>query len=382
MITEICVSAEELNQTLEYVSLISGAGNNKSKGKEKDAKQLSGVLKITATSPRKNKKYMLCFECLGLSEQLLYRMEGKSYNSAESAVTQVECWRLAALAKTFSGDITLRFEERCLGVICGTSTYKIATISIELPRLEVPDRKNALTLSVDFLQSAVKHCSPAVPKDDVREWLKCIQLQLHADGSAYCYATDTHRLARYTANNTGSKANVTLMMMPASLQHIIDMCDQNEITIIPTERYVYVNTPRFDWFCYAISGNFPDCEGVFKRHKPLMSITVDRRKLLNAINRACIISDTNSDNRIKLASDTQALYVESGSVAGNGLDSIPVEAFDGSDDKAYAVSALSFSKIISACASENISITTHGLLQPLMICAPGSMNGYLLAGMR
>ena len=50
MITEICVSAEELNQTLEYVSLISGAGNNKSKGKEKDAKQLSGVLKITALS--------------------------------------------------------------------------------------------------------------------------------------------------------------------------------------------------------------------------------------------------------------------------------------------------------------------------------------------
>lgn len=382
MITEICVSAEELNQTLEYVSLISGAGNNKSKGKEKDAKQLSGVLKITAISPRKDKKYMLCFECLGLSEQLLYRMEGKSYNSTEPAAVQVEGWRLAALAKTFNGDVTLRFEERCLGVICGTSTYKITTIQIELPRLEVPKKENAIVLSVDFLQNAVKHCSPALAKDDVRAWLKCIQFQLHADGSASCYATDTHRLARYTASNTGSKTDKTLLMAPTALQHIIDMCDQNELSIIPTERYIYASTPRFEWFCYAISGSFPDCESVFNRHKPVMSVTVNRKKLLGAINRASIISDINSDNRIKLASDTQVLCIESASVAGNGLDAVPVEAFEGLDNEAHAVSALSFSRLISSCASETVSITTHGLLQPLMICAPGSLNGYLLAGMR
>lgn len=382
MSTEVCVSAEELKQTLEYVSLIGATGGGKGKKKDDDTQQVSGVLRITAASPHKDKSYILCFECLGTSEQLLYRMEGKSYNSAETVSTQVEGWRLAALAKTFDGDVTLRFDERCLGIVCGTSAYKITVVKTELPEMRLPDKRNAITLSVNFLQEAVRHCTPAVVKDDARAWLKCIQLQLRADGSAYCYATDTHRLARYAATNTGSKADAVLLMTPAALQHIIEMCDQNEITLIPTERYIYASTPRYDWLCYKITGRFPNCEEVFKKHKPLMSITVNRRKMLGAISRASIVSDNNCDNRINLASDTQALYIESASVAGSGLDSVPVETFDGSDDEAYAVSAFSLNKLLSACASENVSITTHGKLLPLLICVPGSENGYLLAGMR
>ena len=382
MNTEICVSAAELKQTLEYVSLISGAGGGKGKKKDDNIQQMSGVLKITAVSPHKNKSYMLCFECLGASEQLCYRMEGKSYNSSETATTKVEGWRLAALVKTFEGDVTLRFEERCLGVVCGTSAYKITTVQTELPTMKLPERDKAIVLSVDFLSNAVRHCTPAIGKEDARAWLTCIQFQLHADGSACCYATDTHRLARFRAENTGSKADAVLLLPPTGLQHIIEMCDQNELTLLPAERYIFATTPRVDWLCYKVTGNFPYCEKVFNQRKPVMSVTVDRRRLLNAISRANIVSDTATEGRIKLGSDTQALYIESNSVAGSGLDSIPLEAFTGSDGDAHAVSAISLSRLLSACASENVSITTHGKLAPLLISVPGSVNGYILAGMR
>lgn len=381
MFTEICVSAEELKQTLEYVSLINGGGG---KGKKKDdnPQQLSGVLKITAVSPYKDKSYMLCFECMGASEQLLYRMEGKSYNSSDSVSTQVEGWRMAALVKTFDGDVTLRFETRCLGITCGTSAYKITTVQTALPEMKPPDKQNGITLSVNFLQEAVRHCLPAVGKDDARAWLKCIQLQLHADGCAYCYATDTHRLARFVATKTGSTADAALLMLPAALQHIIDMCDQNEIQLIPTDRYIYASTPRFDWLCYTITGIFPPCEKLFAEQKPKLSVTINRRKLLGAISRADTMSNGDFDSRIKLASDTQMLYIESGSVAGSGLDSVPVESFSGLDDNAHAVSALSLSRLLTACASENVTITTNGKFKPLYICVPDSENGYLLAEMR
>lgn len=382
MNTEICVSAEELKQTLEYVSLISSSGGGKGKKKDDSIQQMSGVLKITAVSPHQDKSYMLCFECLGASEQLLYRMEGKSYNSSETATIKVEGWRLAALVKTFEGDVTLRFEQRCLGVVCGTSAYKVTAVQTELPEMKLPARDKAIILSVNFLADAVRHCMPAIGKEDARAWLHCIQFQLHADGSACCYATDTHRLARYQAGNTGSKTDAVLLLPPAGLQHVIEMCDQNEITLLPAERYIFATTPRFDWLCYKITGSFPDCEKVFNQRKPVMSVTVDRRRLLNAISRASIMSDASSDSRIKLGSDTQALYIESESVAGSGLDSIPVEAFTGSDGDAHAVSAISLSRLLSACASENVSITTHGKLAPLLISVPDSINGYLLAGMR
>ena len=104
---------------------------------------------------------------------------------------------------------------------------------------------------------------------------------------------------------------------------------------------------------------------------------------MSAVARASIMCDEAQDSRIKFASDTQAIYVESMCVGGSGLDSIPLEKATGKDDNAYNVSAISFSKILSSCASESIAISTQGhALKPLLIGAPDSENSYILAPMR
>lgn len=385
MAVEICVSADELKQTLEYISLISGAGGGKSKKKDKndDIKQTVGLVKITATSPHNDKHYMLMFECLGAASQLLYRMEGKSYNSSDTVTTCVEGWRLSALAKTFSGDVTLRFEINRLGISCGTSHYEVMKMQLELPTMQVPKDIVPVTLSIKFLAEAVRHCLVACGREAARPWLNCIQINLHADSKGICYATDTHRVARYVDNNVGSKTDTKLLLLPATIQHIVDMCDQNSVDIIQTERCIYAKTPRFAYQIQSVLGNFPDCARLFNTFKSNMTIVLNKHKLLGATARAGIMSDDTLESSLKLASDTQALYIESACIAGSGLDSIPLEKATGQDAEAYKVSTISFSKILSSCASESVAISTQGgRLRPLLIGAPDSENSFILAPMR
>lgn len=385
MAVEICVAADELKQTLEYISLISGTGAAKGKKKDKteDIKQTAGLVKITAVSPRKDKCYLLMFECLGATEQLLYRMEGKSYNSSDAVMTCIEGWRLSSLAKTFVGDVTLRFEDNHLGVSCGTSHFKIMKLQLELPKMNIPKDVMPVALNINFLANSVRHCSVACGREIARPWLNCIQINLQADGKGICYATDTHRLARYVEHNTGSKSNLSLLMLPVTIQHIVEMCDQSFVEIIPTERCTYARTPRFDYQIFNIVGKLPDCASLFNRFSSSMTIVMSRHKLMSAVARASIMCDEAQDSRIKFASDTQAIYVESMCVGGSGLDSIPLEKATGKDDNAYNVSAISFSKILSSCASDSIAISTQGhALKPLLIGAPDSENSYILAPMR
>lgn len=377
MAVEIVVSAEELKQTIEYIALI--GGNGPGRKKEEDS-QGTGYIKITAVSPLKNNNYMLMFECMNNVEQLRYRMEGKSYKSNEPAVAYVEAKRMIALSKTFDGDVTMVFAREHLGLDCGTSRYKVNKVTAELPELKIP-ADGAITISKDFLADAVKHCSIAVSKEPARPWMNCIQFNFSADGRAVCYGTDSHRLARYTCDNSGSTTDISCLVLPNAISHITDMCDQNEVKLIPTDAAIYATAARFDYMSRVTIGKFPDCGRIFKDFCAVKTFVVNKGKLAVAVSRANIVAD-DKDFKIKLASDENNLYIEASSVAGSGIEAIALESFDGDDQEAYSLSGISFSRLIYGCGSENISISTSGKLKPLLIGPPDCSNCYVLTVMR
>lgn len=381
MAVKIVVSAEELNKTMEYVSLISGTAPGKKKND--DIVQAAGSMKITAVCPKGDKSYLLIFECIGVSEQLVYRMEGKSYSSTEMASAIVDTKSFMTLVKTFSSDIELVFEDKHLGVNCGTSYYKVALSGIEIPKLELPKEGQKLTLSVDFLVNANRFCSVACAKNgNVRPIFSSIQINLQEDGSAICYATDAHKMAKYVNEKAGSKCITSMNFFPSSIAHITEMSSENELTVIPTDKAIYITTPRFDYMCYKIMGKMPDCEKIFRNHKPVQTIVVERGKLLTAVSRAMIFSGDKDESRIKFATDKENIYINADSVSGGGLDSIPLDSCIGSDDKGHYVSGFSLSRLLASCGSEKVSISIAEALAPIIINIPDTQNAYVLTAMR
>ena len=381
MAVKIIVSSEELKQTLEYISLIAGASPGK---KDDGLKNLSNSVKITAISPCCNKNYMLIFECVGNNEQLLYRMEGKSYEDTEKAEITVELRKLASLAKSFDGDVELNFDINELIISAGGGLFKLPAQVIPFPNLKPPEGTEKIVLNVSFLQEAVRYCTVATAvKDNGRAVLCCMQINLKADGSAICFATNTHKLAKFVATKTGSRTDRTFLLLPINIQHIVDICDENEITINPNDKFFFAKTPRLEYLCYIVDGNFLDCENVFQKIKPVKRIVASKRKLLTAIYRASIMTGDENDQRIKFASDNKNMMIESISVNGSGLDCIPLDRTDGKDDQGYNVSAFNISRLISNIPSDSVEISTQGHnLKPILIKEPNSDSGYILAPMR
>ncbi|MGM9582193.1 MAG: hypothetical protein ACI3WU_00550 [Phascolarctobacterium sp.] len=381
MAVKIVVSAEELNKTMEYMSLISGAVPGKSK--KDDLNQAAGSMKITAVSPKKDKSYLLIFECVGMSEQLIYRMEGKSYCSTEMASAIVDAKSFMTLVKTFTSDIELVFEDKHLGVNCGTSYYKVTLSSIEIPKLELPKDGQKLTLSVDFLVNANKFCSVACAKNDTRgPVFHCIQINLRPDGSAVCYATNAHKMAKYVYNKAANSCSKSLLLLPGHISHITDICTENELTCIPTDNAIYITTPRFDYMCYVVGGRMPDCEKIYQNHKAVQTIVVDRGKLLTAVSRAMIFSGDKEEQKIKFATDTENIFVNADSVSGGGLDSIPLDKSIGKDDLGHFVSGSSLRGFLACCGSEKVTISISSPLAPIIISIPDTENSYVLTAMR
>lgn len=381
MAVKIVVSAEELIKTMEYVALISGSASGKKKND--GIVQASGSMKITAVSPKHDQKYLLMFECVGVAEQMIYRMEGKSFYSAEAASAIVDVKSFMTLTKTFSSDIEIVFEEKYMGINSGKSNYKIPISNIELPKLELPEDREKIVLSMDFLVNAYRFCSVACAKDNKRGAVfHCLQINLEADGSAVCYATDSHKLAKYVNSKAGSHCQISFLMTSNSVAHITEVCDDNELTIIPTDKAIYATAPRFDYCCYAISGKFPDCDRLFKRFKPLQTILVEKGKLQAAISRAMFFSDDNESMKIKFATDRSNIFISSDSHLGSGLDSVILDSCEGIDDKEHNVSGISFSRLLSGCGSDKIMISTDSPLAPVLIKIPDSENSYIMSAMR
>ena len=206
MSVEICVSAEELKKTLEYMALIGPGGL-----KKKDEDDTAGAMRIKAISPKGDYRYMLTFCRVGATEQLVYRMEGKSRNSNEPVDVYVDGKRFIALAKTFTGDVNFAFEGKDVLLSVGRTEYKLATVVTKMPELVVPP--GGIEISPKFLEDALKHCAPVISKTapGVRGG---INFKVGQDGSAVCWAAQSFCAARYAVPSAGCAKGFEITLLP------------------------------------------------------------------------------------------------------------------------------------------------------------------------
>ena len=154
MAVELTVAGEELRKAVEMVALVGSVAGGKKKGEDDMPGQ--NVLHIIATSPHKDKKYLVCLGVMNALEQAEYFLEGKSYTSTESVDVYIEMKRFAALVRTVSGDVNFKFDGNEVELSVGTSKYTLTTITAQLPILKVPD--GGIELPSRMLEDARAHC--------------------------------------------------------------------------------------------------------------------------------------------------------------------------------------------------------------------------------
>lgn len=371
MSVETCVSAEELKKTLEYMALIGTAGL-----KKKDSDEIAGAMRITAVSPKGDYRYMLMFCRMGATEQLVYRMEGKSRNSNETVDVYVDGKRFIALAKTFSGDVHITFGGNDVVLSVGRTEYKLATVITKMPELKVPD--GGVEINAKFLEDAMKHCAPVISKTapGVRGG---INIKIAADGNAVCWSAQSFCAARYTVQS-GCRQKLEINLLPADIQRVAALADGDEVRLISTPNGIYFTAPRFDYMCFCLQGVFPDCEAMQAKYKELKRVSVGKQELLAALNRCCVIAGDKGN--IQLYTINDDLVLEASGVCGNGLEYIAASDVKGQDDSINYLSAQALLRIVYNCPGDSVTITSTGKMSAYYIASSGSPNHYLLMSRR
>lgn len=372
MSVEICVSAEELKKTLEYMALIGPGGL-----KKKDEDDTAGAMRIKAISPKGDYRYMLTFCRVGATEQLVYRMEGKSRNSNEPVDVYVDGKRFIALAKTFTGDVNFAFEGKDVLLSVGRTEYKLATVVTKMPELVVPP--GGIEISPKFLEDALKHCAPVISKTapGVRGG---INFKVWQDGSAVCWAAQSFCAARYAVPSAGCAKGFEITLLPADIQRVTALADGDEVKLISTPNGNYFTSLRFDYMCFCLQGVFPDCEAMQAKYRELKQVTVNKQELLAALNRCCVITGDNGNIQLYTLNDD--LVLEASGACGNGLEYIAAANVKGSDDSVNYLSAQALLRIVYSCPGDSVTIISTGKMSAYYISASGSQNHYLLMSRR
>ena len=381
MSVKVIVSSEELKKTMELLALISAPAGKK---KDEDAKQMFNTMRITAVCPHRDKNYMLIFGKAGNGEQLTYRMEGKSTVSTESADMYIDCKRFMAMAKTCSGDVALTFESKELKINVAGSEYNLTALNAELPEIKVPQNGSCL-INTQFMYEAARFCSVAIAKDaaGIRG---CVQIKIAADSSAVCYGAQSSCAAKYVVPSTGCYQETVLQLLPLHLQHIAELAEGAEVRLVRDAKdIIFVTAPRFDYLCYPLSGQFFACDRIF--NKPAIKhITVNKSRLMAALARAAVIAGDTAEeatSKVRICSDTENIYLSTASVAGNGIEIIPLDSMEGDENESENYLPVNrLVRIISNLSGDAVTISTKGKLDQLYIRSSGSDSAYLVAPMR
>lgn len=372
MSVEICVSAEELKKTLEYMALVGTVGLKK-KGEDETA----GAMRIKAISPKGDYRYMLMFCRMGAAEQLVYRMEGKSHTSNEPVDVYMDGKRFIALAKTFNGDVHITFAGKEVILNVGRTECKLATVVTKMPELVVPD--GGVEISTKFLEDVAKHCAPVIDKNapGVRGG---INFKVEQDGSAVCWAAQGFCAAKYAVPSAGGARGLEITLLPADIQRVVTLADGEDVRLVKTPNGNYFTSVRFDYMCFCLQGVFPDCEAMQAKFKKLKQVTVNKHELLAALNRCCVIAGDNGNVQLYTVNDD--LFIEASGACGNGLECIAASDVEGQDDSVNYLAAASFLRLVYNCPGESVTITSSGKMSAYYISASGSTNFYMLMSRR
>lgn len=378
MSVELTVSGEELRKAMEMVALVGSMAG----GKKKDDTDVPGqnVLRIIAMSPKKDKRYLIALGTMNIMEQVDYFFEGKSYTTSEPVEVYLELKRFAALARTFTGDVSFIFDGNEIAVSVGSSKYTLTALNTTMPALKVPD--GGIELASRLLEDARNHCSVVVPKNDGNVAMMGIQIKFTADGNAVCWGANRSAAAKLVLHKTGVKQDCTLLLKPECMKHISDFAEGDVVRIVLTDGLIFACGQRFNYRCNIFNGTFPACEKMESGIKEVKRIRVVKSRLLSAVVRAGVMAGDDEGAYIKICSDAENIYVEGMSVAGTGIEQVALESSEGQDDASICFPADKLVRLISNCLGEELTIGSNGATRPFVLRSTESENFYVIMPVR
>ncbi|MBU9710609.1 DNA polymerase III subunit beta [Evansella tamaricis] len=218
------------------------------------------------------------------------------------------------LQARFFADIVKKLPEETIEVIVTdnlTTTLKSGSSEFNLngldpeeyPRLPDIEEENIFKLPTDLLKNIIRQTVFAVSTVETRPILTGVNWMIE-DSTLTCTATDSHRLAMRHAKvetNSGELSFSNVVIPGKSLNELNKILDDTNqwIEIIVTDNQILFKGKNILFFSRLLDGNYPATKNMIPNHSKT-SVTLDTKKLTQAIERALLLSRDGKNNVVNL----------------------------------------------------------------------------------
>lgn len=181
----------------------------------------------------------------------------------------------------------------------------------EFPQLPQLQDAHTFSLSSRLLKTMIRQTSFAVSTAESRPILTGVSWELK-DGKLCFIATDSHRLARREAEvEMATEPLVNHAVIPGkSLTDLNKILkdDDHLVDIVLTDNQLLVKTDHILFFTRLLEGTYPDTSRIIPQ-SPKMTLVLKTKDLLNAIDRASLMTKGGKNNVVRLEAEEEKVMI-------------------------------------------------------------------------
>ncbi len=234
----------------------------------------------------------------------------------------------------------------------------------DYPNIDLSKNTQPFIIQSDVLKNAIAKTIFATSDKETRPILTGVNFKA-LDGLLECVATDSYRLAKIrTSINKDLRFNITI---PAkSLNEIARIIEKTEdVNVYVSDRKVIFELNDSLVQTRLIDGAYPETSKLI----PAMfenTLSVDSRDILNAINRASLLSSENNNVVNLVLNDNRVVIYSRSQEIGSAEEILEDATFDGKGIE-ISFSAKYVNDAIKALMAEEIEIMFAGEMKPFIL---------------
>ena len=207
-------------------------------------------------------------------------------------------------------------------------SYKIACASVEdFPKLPAINTKKQINISASDLVMMIKKSTFACSSDETRPALNGVLWSTGGD-RMNMVATDGHRLAKVSVENTKLRGIAEDIIIPPKVLNIIPRFvseSDGEIGIIFGENNIIFNLGDVVLISRLIEGPYPNYEQVIPANNDKRMV-ISKEDLAGSVRRVSILSNSLTHQvRFGLKNNTLTISTTNADVGGEGRESLPCD---------------------------------------------------------
>lgn len=239
----------------------------------------------------------------------------------------------------------------------------------EFPRLPQLHQEEIISLPANLLKAMIRQTTFAVSTAETRPVLTGVEWFIQ-DNVLRFIATDSHRLAKREAQiEMTAQPSVDKVVVPGkSLTDLNKILTDNDhlVDIVLTENQLLVKTANVLFYSRLLDGNYPDTTRIIPQSSKA-TMVLETKQLLNAIDRAALLTRDGNNNVVKLEVADDTLHITANSPeVGKVTEAVQLIEFSGETLK-ISFNAKYMIDALRALDSEQIRIEFTGPMAPFII---------------